>query len=101
MKTDVIWRTLELAMQSCPSLSSETARAVETAARAEFAGTRVWIAEQPFHPERSAGRKSVSREAAAALYQDALTNTSTADLVKKHGLSRATIYRLMKRGPSD
>jgi hypothetical protein len=101
MKTDVIWRTLELAMQSCPSLSQESARAIEAAARSEFAGTRVWIAEQPFHPERAAGRKSVPREVANALYQDALTNTPTAELVKRHGLSRATIYRLMKRGPSD
>jgi hypothetical protein len=101
MKTDVIWRTLELAMQSCPSLSHETARAIESAARAEFCGTRVWIAEQAFHPERSAGRKPVPREVADALYRDAMSNVSTADLVKRHGVSRATIYRLMKRGPSD
>lgn len=99
MKPDVIWRTLELAMRECPALKAEIARAVEREARAEFGGLDVKIAKHPYHPERRAGRVSVPAEVTAALYADALTSMSTEQLVKKHGLSRATIYRLMKRGP--
>jgi hypothetical protein len=101
IKPDVIWRTLELAMQSCPALTSDTARQIEIRARVEFGGVRVEVPKTPYHPDRSAGRKSVPREVAQALYADALTNMSTEDLTRKHGLSRSTIYRLMKRGPAE
>ena len=101
MSRDVIWRTLELAMQACPAITTETARGIEARARAEFAGERIDIAKTPYHEGRRAGRKSVPREVSAALYADALTNASTDELVQRHGLSRATIYRLMKKGPAE
>jgi hypothetical protein len=99
IKPDVIWRTLEIAMQACPNFTSETARSVELQARVEFGGVRVDVPKTPYHPDRAAGRRSVPREISQALYADALTNMSTDQLVSKHGLSRSTIYRLMKRGP--
>ena len=100
-KPDVIWRTLELAMLACPAFTVEAARAVETSSRAEFGGERVAVPKTPYHPGRKAGRASVPRETSQALYRDALTNVSTDELVRRHGLSRSTIYRLMKRGPAE
>jgi predicted DNA-binding transcriptional regulator AlpA len=35
---------------------------------------------------------------AAAVYRDALTAMSTEEIVSKHGISRRTMYRLLKRG---
>ena len=87
-------------MQLCPGISEATARHGEAIVRAELVGLRSPIAKTPWHPDRTAGRKSVPRETSAALYSDALTSMSTDELVRKHGLSRATIYRLMKRGPA-
>lgn len=35
----------------------------------------------------------------AAVYQDGLTAMSNQEIVTKHGISRATLYRWMKQGP--
>ena len=100
-RPDVIWRTLEIAMRECPALTPQVAREIETVSRAEFGGTRVDVPKQPYHPDRSAGRKSVPAAVEQAVYADALTSASTEELVKRHGVSRSTIYRLMKRGPKE
>jgi transcriptional regulator GlxA family with amidase domain len=97
---DVIWRTLELAMRACPALSVESARGVELTVRAEFEGERVWIAKQPFHPDRRSGPPSISLDKAREVLRDVIAepHTTTEELTRRHGVSRASLYRLLKRG---
>lgn len=35
-----------------------------------------------------------------AVFRDGLTSMSNAEITSKHGISRATLYRWMKRGPT-
>lgn len=100
MKPDVIWRTLELAMRACPAFSVESARVVELQVRAEFGGERPWIAKQPCNPERRTGPAPMPADKAHQVLRDVLAepNTSTAELTRRHGVSRASLYRLLKRG---
>lgn len=37
----------------------------------------------------------------AAVYQDGLSTMSNQEIVAKHGISRATLYRWMKQGPPN
>lgn len=101
MKPDVIWRTIELVIQYCPDFPTEAARIVEMQARAEFGGERLWIAKQPFHPKRRNGPAPLPEEKVREVIRDAIAEpTLTTDqLTKRHGVSRATLYRLLKRGP--
>jgi hypothetical protein len=103
MKPDVIWRTLELAMRACPALSIESARVVELAVRGEFGGERLWIQKQPCHPERRNGPPPMPAEKAREVLRDAMAepNTSTAELTRRHGVSRASLYRLLKKGAAQ
>lgn len=100
MNPDVIWRTLELAMQACPALSVESARVVELEVRAEFGGERLWIQKQPCNPERRNGPPPMPADKARNVLRDVLAEpkTSTAELTRRHGVSRSSLYRLLKRG---
>jgi hypothetical protein len=97
---DVIWRTLELAMQACPTLTVEIARTVERQSRVEFGGERVAVPKTAYHAERGPGRSSIPEATARAVLLSVMTepSVSTEELTKRHGVSRASIYRLMKRG---
>jgi transcriptional regulator of acetoin/glycerol metabolism len=102
VKPDVVWRTLELAMRACPALTVESARSVEIEVRAELGGERLWIQKQPFHPERRTGPAPMPAEKARQVLSEvfAQPNLTTAQLTKRHGMSRATLYRLLKKGPA-
>lgn len=61
-------------------------------------------AERDHGGERFILRKRRSRmkelEQRQKLYLDILTDTPTDELARRHGVSRATIYRVAKRGPA-
>lgn len=103
MKPDVVWHTLELAMRACPALSVESARVVELEVRAQFGGERLWIQKQPCHPERRHGAPAIAPDKARAVLRDVMAepSTSTEELTRRHGVSRASIYRLMKKGAAQ
>lgn len=71
-------------------LASDIAQAIERRIRALYGGLRVRI------PKR---KKHLNQQQRAAAYIDGLTSTPTAAVLRKHGISRSTLYRLMKRGP--
>ena len=70
-------------------LDADAAHQIERAIRAEYGGLRVRIPKKKKHPTSEERRQA---------YADGLTAMPTGDVAEKHGISRATLYRLMKRG---
>jgi DNA invertase Pin-like site-specific DNA recombinase len=60
---------------------------VEEKIRAQYGGLRVRI------PKR---KKHATSEARDQVYSDGLTTMTTGEITQKHGISRATLYRVMK-----
>ena len=64
--------------------------AIEAEARAELGGQRVRIAKR---------RKHLTDEQRASIAREAIdTSASDQELVQRHGIGRATLYRYIKRG---
>lgn len=70
-------------------LTPEQAGAVERRMKAQF-GDRIVRVKKKLQFAEDQRRRQV--------YADGLTSMSTADIVAKHGVSRRTVYRWMKKG---
>jgi DNA invertase Pin-like site-specific DNA recombinase len=80
---------LILKMAQAEGLSADAAHHIEQAVRTQHGGERVRI------PKR---KKHMSPEQRQKAYEDGLSNLPTEEITSKHGIGRATLYRLMKRG---
>jgi hypothetical protein len=78
------------------SITQELVVRMETDARREWGGqeVRVWKT-----PEGRAGRPPRARYDQAKAYSDGIGGDPTDEVTARHGISRATLYRLVKRGP--
>jgi Mor family transcriptional regulator len=83
---------IELIMRACEAegLNPDAARLIEARMRKDFGGMRVRI------PKR---KKHATEERRSNAYTDGLSGMPTEAIKEKHGISRATLYRLMKKGP--
>ena len=63
----------------------------ERALRHEVGGQR---------PDYIAKKRHLSPEQREIVYQDGLKSEGAAETIAKHGISRRTLYRLMKQGPT-
>jgi AcrR family transcriptional regulator len=70
-------------------LDAEVALDIEVHIRSEYGGLRVRI------PKR---KKHLTPDERALVVADGVTSMSTDEITAKHRVSRATLYRLMKRG---
>jgi DNA invertase Pin-like site-specific DNA recombinase len=70
-------------------LDAAAAQAIESRIRVEYGGMRVRIPKRKKHPTH------LERDLVVA---DGITNMSDQEIMGKHGISRATLYRMMKRG---
>lgn len=94
---DIIRWVIDRMLAHDDSITQELAATVEREARAEWSGQRIdYIAR---HCDRKAARKPLSEAAQRAVYEAGLAATPTDQIVNEHGISRTTLYRLMKRGP--
>jgi len=77
-------------MQACQAggLDPEAARVIETKVRADFGGQRVRIPKK---------KKHLTEEAKARAFEDGVSNMPIKEVTEKHGISRRTLYRLLKR----
>lgn len=73
-----------------PDFSADLRAIVEAQVRAEYGGTRPYIQRR--------GRRLTPQEQ-AVVCAEGVTNKPTEDIVRDHGIHRATLYRLLKRGP--
>jgi transcriptional regulator of acetoin/glycerol metabolism len=84
---------VEVILLACQAsgLDADAAHLIEARIRADYGGLRVRI------PKRKKHMSDTERERA---YQDSLSNMSDAEVCSKHGISRATLYRMVKKGPA-
>lgn len=98
---DVVGVLVEIARRLWPTESvftEDLALRLEVEILAALGGEHVHF---PKTLERKVGRPAISKEVHQQAYRDALTNMPMEELQRKHNVSRATIYRLLKRGPTD
>lgn len=82
---------VEVIMLACRAegLDAGVAHIIETRIREEYGGLRVRI------PKRAKHVRTTERQQIVA---DGLTDMTNEEVTGKYGISRATLYRLMKRG---
>ena len=85
---DILAELLMRVAAMSPGFPPDVLARVEQALRTEYGGMRVRI------PKR---RKNLTPEQREALFKDGLTAMKTPEIVAKHKISRATLYREMKR----
>lgn len=91
MNTDPDPDILEVIILACKAVGLDTAAAheIEGRIRAEYGGLRVRIPKRKKHPTAHERTQIIA---------DGVSNMTTDAISAKHGISRATIYRLMKKG---
>lgn len=91
MNTDPDPDIVEIILLACQAdgLNADAAHLIEARIREQYGGLRVRIPKRKKHPTQQ------ERELILA---DGLTNMTNDEVTGKHGISRATLYRLMKRG---
>jgi Mor family transcriptional regulator len=65
---------------------------IEAQIRQEFGGQRVYV--------QKTGRR-LSVEKRSAVFRDGMTKISDEEIVRRHKISRATLYRIIKQGGID
>lgn len=78
---------LIIRLAQAEGLPEEAAQIIEQTVRSEYGGQRVFI------PKRKKGEHA-RRQA----FADAVSNLPTKEVTERHGISRATLYRMLKRG---
>lgn len=86
---DIVAELLKRVATLAPNIPAAHFAAVDRALREEFGGLRMRI------PKRAKYLTLAQRE---DLFKDGLTKMSTEEIVKKHKISRATLFREMKKG---
>lgn len=86
---DIVVVVLRRVRTLAPGLDPRLLSQIESEVRAAYGGLRVRI------PKRG---KHLSVDEREAVFQDGLTTQATEDILRKHKISRATLYRQMKRG---
>ena len=89
--TDIVQTILQRVIAMAPQFSQALATQIEQEMRAQYGGQRVFVSKT--------GKKFLTDAQRLKAYQDGLSHRSTEDVANQHGISRATLYRLMKQGP--
>lgn len=87
---DIIQAVLQRVRALTPALDEATVERIDQELRAQYAGLRVRIPKK---------RKWMTPEQRLAAYKDAISSTPTPEVLKKHKISLATLYRLAKEPP--
>lgn len=87
---DIVQEVLQRVIAVTPGFNEVLAAQIESEVRARYGGLRVRI------PKRA---KYLTVEQKKQAYKDALTSMPTPEVLKKHKISLATLYRLTKKPP--
>jgi Mor family transcriptional regulator len=89
-KGDIVEQMLDLVREKT-ALDEANAKEVEAALRQRFGGQRIYV------PRWRAHMNAMQKK---ALYEDGVSNAPEEEVTRKHKISRATLYRHLKRfGP--
>lgn len=86
---DLVEFILQCAAAAVPELNAELQEKIADQVKKRVGGRRYFIGKTS---------KNKRLELRRQVYQDGLTNLETDEIVKRRGISRATLYRVMKRG---
>lgn len=86
---DIVTVILQRVAEVMPGMSDEMVRQVEIEVRREYGGQRFFVQKKS---------KKIIQERYQEVFKDGLSNMSIEEVVRKHKISRATLYRLMKCG---
>lgn len=86
---------LELFSRQIISMAPQFEAAI-LAKKAEFAQT--YGGQRYFVPKGDSRGKRMTPDQLQALYADGLTGMATPEVLQKHKISKATLYRVMKKG---
>jgi Mor family transcriptional regulator len=86
---DIVALILQKVIAMAPDFSRALALQIEQEVKTEHGGKRMFVPK---------GAKRLTPEQRKAVFDDGLTNLDTDAIKKKHGISRATLYRVMKQG---
>ncbi|KRB73453.1 hypothetical protein [Noviherbaspirillum sp. Root189] len=86
-EADIVEIIIKLAQAE--GLTDAAALQIEQAVRTQYGGLRVRIPKK---------KKHLTPEQRQQVYRDGLSNKATTEITSKHGIDRATLYRIMKRG---
>lgn len=80
---------VEIILRACQEggLSADTAHLIDRMVRTQYGGMRVRIPKK---------KKHLTAEERALAFQDGASGMPTQEVLKKHKISLATLYRLMK-----
>lgn len=99
-KSDVICRVIEIMRSLAPSITEEQAAMCERAARAEWGGQRVDYIAKTCSIDREQRRQLQGRTSPTvqtAAVADYLADRPIPQILSDHGISRRTLYRMIKR----
>lgn len=86
---DILLAVIQRVRLLLPDLTDAQAQLVEASARADLGGLRARVPKRKKHP---------TAEQRLAIVQDALKPEITdAEIAERHGIHRATLYRMFKR----
>lgn len=88
-KPDLVTLLLQQVIAMAPGFSEALARQIEADFRAAHAGKSMLVLKRG---------PRLTPEQREAVFKDGLTPMSTDEIKAKHGVSRPTIYRIMKQG---
>lgn len=74
---------------SMPGLTEQMAGDIEREIRERFGGRRIYVAGR---------KKHMNTAQRSRAYEDAVSNAPLDEVLERNGVSRATLYRLLKRG---
>ena len=90
---DIVVVILRHVLELAPQFNEALARQIESEVKAEYGGRRVRIPKD---------KKHATEQARKIAFQDIATSTlSDREIQHKHGISRATLYRWAKLGPTE
>lgn len=89
LEPDIVALVLQRVIEMSPGFSKALAEQIEQEVKSKHGGQRLFVPK---------GSKRLTPEQRQALYADGLTNMPTSEITTKHKISRATLYREMKKG---
>jgi DNA invertase Pin-like site-specific DNA recombinase len=96
--SDIIEDLLAMVRAEFPQCTDQQADRMDERIRSLWGGQRTHIAK---NKHRKPGRAAKPPEVLQRAYADALGPAPTSEVTRRNGVSRATLYRLLKKGPPE